>query len=129
MRRRAVCPSGVTSSKSSSSAGISTKRRFSTCSCGKRHSLVRECQPSEQQDVDVDRSRPMPHTAIRTPQLSLQALDVVEKLERLELCLHEHARIQEARLVEHLADRVGVVHRRGCRHPYADGPQGVGGRL
>ena len=62
-------------------------------------------------------------------ELELEALDRVEQLERLERRLDEHAGVQEARLLEHLADRIGVVGRGAGGHRHPRGGQGVDGRL
>ena len=56
---RGGSPAGVASAKSSSSAGISTKRRAQQLLVGQRHPLVVQLELAEQQDVDVDRARPV----------------------------------------------------------------------
>src|ERR1700726_1712080 len=76
---------------------------------GQRHAGVAQLDVSEQQNVDVDRPRAMAPGAGSPSQLALQALDRVEYLQRRQLGLDAQARVQEARLVEHLPDRIGVV--------------------
>ena len=77
------------------------------------NALVGELDVAEQQDVDVDRARPVAHPlAMSVPRSVLQPLDRVEQIEWLELGLNQHASIQEGRLVEHLPHRVGVVDRK-----------------
>ena len=126
-RRRGAGRRAVRSSKSSSSAGISTKRRLSSCSCG---SVMRSCvsssSPSSRMSMSIARG-PWRTPAAPRPELALEALDRVEQLERLERGLHAHARVQEARLVEHLADRVGVVGRGAREHRHAGAGQRVDG--
>ena len=74
---------------------------------------------AEQQDVDVDRARPVARPAGRAAELALQALDGVEQLQRLQRGAHAQAGVEEAGLVGHLADGVGVVHRGGRAHLHA----------
>ena len=46
---------------------------------GQRNAGVAKLQLAEQQDVDVDRARPVARTAGGPPELALQALDGVER--------------------------------------------------
>ena len=61
--RRRV-PSGVRSSKSSSSSGISTKRRLVACAWGSVRRGEENARVAEQQHVDVDRPRAVAHAAL-----------------------------------------------------------------
>ena len=127
VRRRV--PSGVARSKSSSSSGISTKRRAVTCSCGSHSRSRAVARVAEQQEVDVDRAR-----AVATPpevaaELALDRLARVEQRLGLERGLDPQAGVEERRLVEHEADRIGVVGRGGRRAPHAVRGQRVDGGL
>ena len=62
-------------------------------------------------------------------ELTLQALDRVEQLGRLERGLDPHARVQKARLLEHLPHRVGVVGGGRGEHRHAGARQGIDGGL
>ena len=64
---------------------------------------------AEHEDVDVDRARAVAPGGPGATQLALEPLDGIEQLERTERGAHAQARVQEARLIEHLADRIGVV--------------------
>ena len=121
-------PSGVRRSRSSSSAGISTKRRLSSCSCGSvmrswrssaRRAAGRRCRSCE------DRGAGRRGAA----ELALEPLHRVEQLERLERRRDARAGVQEARLVGQLADGVGVVGRGAREHAHARARQGIHGRL
>ena len=61
--------------------------------------------------------RAVAHAAGLAAEPRLERLDGVEQRQRLERRLDEQAGVQEARLVEHLADGVGVVGRRSWRAP------------
>src|SRR3954453_19286758 len=81
--------------------------------------LMRQAQPigrvyevAEQQDVHVDGPRAMPRAARLAPEVALDGLAGVQQLLGAERGLDAQARVQEARLVEDLADRVSVVGRR-----------------
>ena len=63
------------------------------------------------------------------PELALEPLDGVEQLQRLERGADAQAGVQEARLVEHLADGVGVVGRGAGQHLHAGAGQRVDGGL
>ncbi len=75
------------------------------------HALVGELELAQQQDVDVDRARAVAQGALAAPELPLEPLDGIQQRERLERCLHAHAGVQEGRLVDDLADGIGVVGR------------------
>ena len=62
-------------------------------------------------------------------EIALEPLDRVQQLERHELGAHEQAGVEETRLVEHLADRIGVVRGRRSLHLDADRGQSIDGRL
>ena len=109
-------PAGVVSSKSSSSSGMRTKRRASTWSCGSARRSVSQLDVAEQQHVDVDRARPVARPARRAAELALDGLARVQQRLGLEVGLDAQARVEEVRLVEDLADRIGVVRRRAREH-------------
>src|SRR4051794_25320583 len=94
--------------------------------------LVRQAQPigrvyevAEQQDVDVDGPRAVPRPPRLAAEIALDGLAGVQQLLGAERGLDAQARVQEARLVEDLADRVGVVGRRAREHLDAAGRQRV----
>ena len=117
-RRRAARHPARAARSPARAPGSARSAASSSCSCG---SVMRSCASSsstQQQDVDVDRARAVAHRALAAAELPLQALDRVEQLQRLERrCAHAHARVQERRLVEYLADGVGVVGARAARAP------------
>src|SRR5919108_3249810 len=67
---------------------------------------------TEQENVHVDRARPMAGTSRRASELALDRLASGEQLLRTELRLNSQARVQEVGLIEHLALGSGLVHRR-----------------
>lgn len=88
-----------------------------------------ELEVAEQQQVDVDWARAVAYAAGLAPEVALQALEEIEQGERLERCLDAQAGIQEGRLVEDLANGIGVVHRGGAQHAHAGARQRVDGGL
>ena len=79
-----------------------------------RHALVLELElASSRTSMSIARG------PWRTPppraELALERLDRVEQLRAARARSHPQARVEEARLVEHLADRVGVVGRGAAR--------------
>src|SRR3954454_11295803 len=62
-------------------------------------------EPIEQQQVDVDLARRVPHSAGLAPQLALHRLALGEQVLRLEVRLDGDARVEEVRLLEDLALR------------------------
>ena len=105
-------PSGNVSSGRSSSSGTSTNRRELTSACGRRQALGGVLEVAQQQQVDVDHPRSVAQPAGRPADLALDRLAGVEQRLGIELGLDLHAGVEEVRLVEHQADRLGLVDRR-----------------
>src|SRR5690242_2251173 len=84
---------------------------------------------AQEQHVDVDRPRPVADAAGRPAQQRLDRLAGVEQRLRLQAGLDPHRRVEERRLVEHLADRLGLVDRGGGEHLDAAAPQVLDGGL
>ncbi len=59
---------------------------------------------------------PWPQPVRDTAELCLQTLGQIEQIERLEGALDQQAGVQEARLIEDLANRIGVVEARAAEH-------------
>ena len=100
----------------------------------RRDLAVRQRQPlrgvgrvPEQQHVDVDRARPVLHIAVlaglRAPEGPLDRLARVEQGLRPKGGLDPQAGVVERALVGHLANRRGLVHRRGHEHDDVVRPQ------
>ena len=123
--RRPACAS----SKSSSSSGISTKRRASTCSCGRRSRVGAVLELAEQQHVDVDRARAVARRRRARGRARARAPCRRRAAPRARARSRPQARVEERRLVEHLADRVGVVGRGGREHAHAVRGEAVDGGL
>ncbi len=76
---------------------------------GQAQSLVLQLEVAEQQQVDVERARPVAGAAGGAPALGLDLLAEIEQLERLERGPDPDRRVEEVGLVEDLADRFGDV--------------------
>ena len=99
---------------------MSTKRRAEHLRVRQRQPLGRVARVAQQEHVDVDRARPVADVALtrlRAAHLALDRLAGVEQRLGLELGVDPQAGVEEARLVEDLADRVGVVRARRCAGP------------
>ena len=121
-------PSGAARSKSSSSAGIRTKRRPSTCSCGSVIRSSSKLELAEQQDVDVDRRAGRAGPPARRVRARARCAWRCRAARAARASVSdEQAGVEEARLVEHLADGVGVVNARDGRRQHALGGQRVDG--
>ena len=97
---------------------------------GQAHPLVAELQLPEQQDVDVDRPRPVAEpAALGGPARASSPLTASSSASGSSAVSIQHARVQEARLIEHLADRVGVVGRGALQRVTPIAPATVDGRL
>ena len=118
-------PSGSVTSGDTSSSGTSTNRRDVTSACGSRsRSDANDTSPSNSTSTSIGRG------PCRTPpaspaQLALDRLARVEQRLRARARSRPHDRVEELRLVEHLADRLGVVDRRRRQHLHADARQRV----
>ncbi len=71
-----------------------------------------ELEVAEEKHVDVDRPRTVAWAGEHAAQLDLDGLAHVEERERLELGGDARRGVQEVRLVEDLADRLGLIERR-----------------
>ena len=80
-----------------------------------------ETSPSSSTSTSIGRG-PWRTPPALPPQLPLDRLARVEQRLGLQRRLDPHDRVEELRLVEHLADRLGVVDRRRRQHPHADAP-------
>ena len=95
---------------SSSSSGTSTNRREVTSRCGSVSRSRLELEVAEQQQVDVDRARAVARAAAKSrPASASTALQSVEERFRLEVGRDPDRGVEEVRLVEDLADRLGLV--------------------
>ena len=105
---------------STSSSGTSTNRRDVTSACGSRQPLRRERHVAR---AAARRRRSAAARAARRPPRGPSsrstALHASSSASGLELRLDPHDRVEELRLVEHLADRLGVVDRRRRQHAHA----------
>ena len=87
---------------------------------GQRHALVRPARARRAAGCRCrSRAGRGGRPAADAAELALEALDRVEQLQRLERGLHAQAGVQEARLVGHLADGVGVVGGGAREHRHA----------
>ncbi len=105
-------PLGSASSGSSSRRGARTKSRRGHLGVRQREALVLQLDVAEEQHVHVDRAGAVARAGEDAAQLDLDRLADVEEVERLEVGGDARGGVQEVRLVEDLADRLGLVERR-----------------
>ncbi len=115
-RRPASRPPGSVSPGSSSSSGTSTNRREVTSACGRVRRSEHVLELVQQQQVDVDHPRPVADAAGGAADVALDLLAGIEQLLGVERGLDPQAGVEEVGLVEHQADRLGLVHRGGGEH-------------
>ncbi len=119
-RRR---PSGTWSSKSSSSRGIRTKRRARTCGWGRvRRGPEWSRAPSRRMSTSIGRG-PWRGPPGRRPRSASTALHAASRSSGGRRRVDAQARVEEGRLVEELADGVGVVGRGRGERRHAAGAQ------
>jgi hypothetical protein len=79
---------------------------------GERQPVGLELEVPEQEQVEVDRARAVARARERAPVLGLDRLADIEQGLGGEICADPSGRVQEVRLVEDLAGRLGLVQRR-----------------
>jgi hypothetical protein len=96
---------------------------------GQRQTRGAPLQLTEQEQVDVDQPRTVADTVAGAAEVALERLAGLQQRGRLKRRLDCKAGVEEGRLVEDLADRVGVVDAGGCQYPNAAREQPVERRL
>ena len=91
--------------------------------------LGAELEIAEQEQVEIDRPRPMADAPGETPLRPLDRLADVEQGLGPDVGLHLHAGVEELALIEHLTHRLCLVHRGGRGHDDAVLRQGRDGGL
>ena len=118
--RGATVPSGSVRPGSSSSSGMSTKRRLDTSACGRVSRADVYCvSPSSSRSTSITRGpwRGTAGDAGRRPRSV--ALQASQQLLGTEIGRDRHARVEEFGLVEHEADRLGLIRVRRLKDGHA----------
>ncbi len=118
-RRPGARRPGSLSPRSSSRAGISTKRRASSCSCGSVISSWRSSSsPSSRMSMSIVRG-PWRRSSPPRPSRRSSSLTAPSSSSGSSVGADPQAGVEEAALVEHLAHRVGVVGGGARQHLHA----------